>query len=1249
MSSANIRSSGLASDSSSSSLDFQVFFAAVGETKIKGAAYYANKAERLRQKRRDEMRESGGNIGSDSFFSSSEAAAKIYSSPSRCTVLLTGRTMDGGVRVLARVKGFRPWFYVIDMDSGPLDSSGASSSDDRTEELRRVLKRSNKLTRWTSSSKPSSRKRDALQFRIVRERRKLTDGCYPNPLDGGATIRQFTVYKISCASTQARFLAVDVIANYIERIGGEASGGGLVLAEHTYDFKPLMQFYTQTGLHPMAWARVNTDLVRKKYTSPQTRLLALAPSERSLEIKVDLDAATDIVTNSAAAAAPSLEYVRDKQEMAPMRVVVMDIECYSSDGSFPDPSKPDNQVIIIGTREYLYNTTSESKKDISRGIQFVLGTTEGTSPEFEIRNYSTEADLLRGYRDYIVHEADADLIMTWNGSRFDDRYLWVRGGRGKGGGYQQQHQQQQQVNIFSKMSVLSTCPMELEEVKTSSKQSGDKAAYEWKGVFFGRLPIDLMMVVMKEATPYRSYSLEYVSSQLFGGHKVDLTPGQLFRNFKAGPAERFENAVYCNKDCELPYLIDQRNQSFMSICQMAATTYTELFDILYRGQTRKIFNLLSYYAAANGRVLNRIEDVWQPSGYEGASVLEPAIGYHKEPVPVLDFASLYPSIMTEHNLCYSTQLLRGPFFSAAAAAPEDDAAQEQQQQQQQQRRHHIDGGTDTDLLECAKRLYPNMKIDIPEIECSDGSILRPVFYQNERGLIPEVLQTLLKKRKEMKFHMEAAESEGNAVKYAVFNGRQLALKVSANSIYGFTGAPLSQMPRLVIAASVTCYGRVGLAKTRNLVETKYTAEYCYKEVLGYSEVPAEVLRYYGGSSSSSSCDAAADIKTVVLGGDTDSIFPRFPVLPTVEGLRESIVLAKAAADDCTKTLFAAPMKLEFEKAFFPMLVEKKKRYAACRYMTGHERPQDIPVEEETKWRKFILSRGLETVRRDVPPFTSRLMMHVLYYILIQRDPEAAYAHLEAELGRLLDRKVSYDEMMITSKLKHEDSYATPENLAHVQVVRKQRAAAPGSEPQPGDRVEFVYVVRTPEETRKLQAARGQKPSEELKAADRAEALSIARGSDLPLDVIYYYNHKIRICVEKIFEEIDGARAERLFNAWRDRIAIRGKIAANGKPLQMGNVMAMLLQQAQGGGGSSNIGTPTSSTTSLKRLLPPPSASSSLFAAAAASAGGTVAPAKKKAKKTYAPCGSGGGTLPAYFFTSSSAASAAAKKTPPQKK
>ena len=41
-------------------------------------------------------------------------------------------------------------------------------------------------------------------------------------------------------------------------------------------------------------------------------------------------------------------------------------------------------------------------------------------------------------------------------------------------------------------------------------------------------------------------------------------------------------------------------------------------------------------------------------GYEGATVLDAKAGFYRWPIATLDFASLYPSIMMAHNICYST-------------------------------------------------------------------------------------------------------------------------------------------------------------------------------------------------------------------------------------------------------------------------------------------------------------------------------------------------------------------------------------------------------------------------------------------------------------------------------------------------------------------------------------------------------------------------------------------------------------------
>jgi DNA polymerase delta subunit 1 len=110
------------------------------------------------------------------------------------------------------------------------------------------------------------------------------------------------------------------------------------------------------------------------------------------------------------------------------------------------------------------------------------------------------------------------------------------------------------------------------------------------------------------------------------------------------------------------------------------------------------------------------------------------------------------------------------------------------------------------------------KLDASQYEKSaSGHIF--VKSTTRKGILPQILDELLAARKRAKKDMGEAT---DPMEKAVQNGRQLALKVSANSVYGFTGANVGQLPCLPIAASVTSYGRNLLLSTRTFVESKYT-------------------------------------------------------------------------------------------------------------------------------------------------------------------------------------------------------------------------------------------------------------------------------------------------------------------------------------------------------------------------------------------------------------------------------------------
>lgn len=141
--------------------------------------------------------------------------------------------------------------------------------------------------------------------------------------------------------------------------------------------------------------------------------------------------------------------------------------------------------------------------------------------------------------------------------------------------------------------------------------------------------------------------------------------------------------------------------------------------------------------------------------FEGATVIEPKRGYYSDPIATLDFSSLYPSIIMAHNLCYTT------------------------------------------LLTVSKKRELNIEEDQITATPSNSLFIKSTV---RKGILPEILENLLAARKKAKTELK---QETDPLKQKVLDGRQYALKVSANSVYGFTGAQMGKLPCLEISA-VSC-------------------------------------------------------------------------------------------------------------------------------------------------------------------------------------------------------------------------------------------------------------------------------------------------------------------------------------------------------------------------------------------------------------------------------------------------------------
>lgn len=313
------------------------------------------------------------------------------------------------------------------------------------------------------------------------------------------------------------------------------------------------------------------------------------------------------------------------------------------------------------------------------------------------------------------------------------------------------------------------------------------------------------MVAIQREHKLRSYSLNAVSAHFLGQQKEDVHHS-IISDLQHGTDEtRRRLASYCLKDAYLPQLLLDKLMCVVNSVEMARVTGVPFSYLLTRGQQIKVVSQLYRKARQHNLIIPVIKPSGQDESYEGATVIEPIRGYYDEPIATLDFASLYPSIMMAHNLCYSTLL------SAKEAA----------------------GMSET--------MYTRTPSGAMFVKSSE-----------KRGLLPEILEELIKARSMARKQLK--EATDPFVK-AVLNGRQLALKISANSVYGFTGATKGQLPCLEISSSTTSFGRVMIEETARIVADKYRIEN------GYAQ------------------------NAVVIYGDTDSVMVKFGVNDVAEAMR----------------------------------------------------------------------------------------------------------------------------------------------------------------------------------------------------------------------------------------------------------------------------------------------------------------------------------------------------------------------------
>ncbi len=130
---------------------------------------------------------------------------------------------------------------------------------------------------------------------------------------------------------------------------------------------------------------------------------------------------------------------------------------------------------------------------------------------------------------------------------------------------------------------------------------------------------------------------------------------KLYASLEDGPSNKLKIAEYCVKDCELPLRLLEKVDVVETLIELSRVTHTDIGRICTKGQTEKVMNQI-LRVAHERKTLVTFREQRPKQKYEGALVLNPKIGFYNDPVVVMDFEALYPSLVMALNMCYSTQI-----------------------------------------------------------------------------------------------------------------------------------------------------------------------------------------------------------------------------------------------------------------------------------------------------------------------------------------------------------------------------------------------------------------------------------------------------------------------------------------------------------------------------------------------------------------------------------------------------------------
>ena len=326
----------------------------------------------------------------------------------------------------------------------------------------------------------------------------------------------------------------------------------------------------------------------------------------------------------------------------------------------------------------------------------------------------SEADIIKGFSE-LIRKEDPDVITGYNIDNYDIKKIIERARR---------------LKIES-------------EVKWGRDYGIPRVFSERFWRVKGRLIVDAWWAVRRELRP-KQETLNAVSMQILGESKMDVDPKHMDEEWAKNREKVLE---YCIKDAELSLKILLNIGTVRKGMDLAAVSMLPVEDVMVSGTSTLADSLLIRMADREKVGVPMTGKMSRTDQIEGGYVhtMNPGL-YHW--VCVLDFKSMYPSLIIAKNICFTTL--------------SDDG----------------------------------------EIVSPNG--VRYLSKDKREGILPRILEGLMQKRDSIKAQMKKTE---NKDEYHYLNGLQAAVKILMNTFYGVFASSFYRFTDKNIGSSITAFAR----------------------------------------------------------------------------------------------------------------------------------------------------------------------------------------------------------------------------------------------------------------------------------------------------------------------------------------------------------------------------------------------------------------------------------------------------------